>query len=201
MRIFSQLQSSCLVFLLLASPAFAIDTSFDCREATEPVEKLICQDEDLAELDVKVAEILFEQGEELDNDQRLIQTAYQSAWLEQRNACGQEKDTASIKKCVTLKHLERIRELEEQAESAESPERLGPFVFRCEDKAELIVNFFATKPAVVHIREQELVWLLPQVEAASGARYAKGDNSFWNKGTEATYRREGRETLCKTQGS
>lgn len=41
--------------LLAASPAFAGGPSFDCRTAKQPVEKAICADDTLAELDLSMA--------------------------------------------------------------------------------------------------------------------------------------------------
>jgi uncharacterized protein YecT (DUF1311 family) len=63
--------------------------SFDCRKATWPVEKLICSDPKLGELDRKMAEAFYRALEKAPVADRGAILKRQLAWLQARaNACG-----------------------------------------------------------------------------------------------------------------
>lgn len=78
--------------------------SFDCRRASTLVEKSICLDWDLSELDFKVAELWYVKygaGEDIPGEARSTHTK----WLFSRNQC---RFNAS---CIREKYQQRVKEL------------------------------------------------------------------------------------------
>lgn len=65
--------------------------------------------------------------------------------------------------------------------------------FACDDLA-LAATFHGDR---VELELPNRTLTLPQVIAASGARYSDGSNTFWNKGNEATFEFEGRTQSCR----
>lgn len=57
------------------------------------------------------------------------------------------------------------------------------------DAVELTAFFFNRIPAAVVLMEGETAERLPQLAAASGARYGNDEETFWIKGDEATWQR------------
>ena len=57
------------------------------------------------------------------------------------------------------------------------------------DALELTALFFNRPPAAVVLLEGETARRLPQLAAASGARYGEGEETFWIKGDQATWQR------------
>jgi serine/threonine protein kinase/uncharacterized protein YecT (DUF1311 family) len=78
-------------------------TSFNCGAAKSNAERIVCSDNQLATLDVKVAE-LYQLGLRSVADTNAFR-GEQQAWLEQRNEC-------SNRACLTESYGERIKELE-----------------------------------------------------------------------------------------
>jgi uncharacterized protein len=97
---------SFLFFLL--TPSVLPAQSFDCREARRADEVAICEDPDLAELDMQMSRIYFSllnRSNRLDRDQLRRE---QMEWLGDRQDCGDDVD------CLRRIYRERINELENE---------------------------------------------------------------------------------------
>ena len=80
--------------------------SFDCRTARHADEYAICENQELAELDLRMSELYFRILNSLGGLNRAQLHADQVEWLLERRAC------ASNVRCIRAKYLQRIRELE-----------------------------------------------------------------------------------------
>ena len=84
---------------------------------------------------------------------------------------------------------------EPPAPAAAVPDETPPIAarFACDEVA-VAATFYADR-AELQLPGRTLT--LPQVAAASGARYSDNLNTFWNKGNEATFELEGRTQSCR----
>jgi uncharacterized protein len=80
--------------------------SFDCRSARHADEYAICDNEDLAELDVRMSNLYFAILNRLGGLARAQLHAGQVEWLGERRECG------SNVRCLRTKYLQRIEQLE-----------------------------------------------------------------------------------------
>jgi len=96
--------------LLLALSAFAPlavhAQSFDCRTARHADEYAICDNEELAALDVRMSNLYFAILNRLGGLARAQLHADQVEWLSERRECG------SNVRCLRTKYLQRIEHLE-----------------------------------------------------------------------------------------
>ena len=76
---------------------------------------------------------------------------------------------------------------------------MDPVIFTCDDHSTLTISFVNGARPLAHVRQGEQFWTLPQVKSASGARYAKGNVSIWNKGKDLTLQLGTRKTHCSTK--
>jgi uncharacterized protein len=189
--------------LLLAPSAYAAETSFDCSKATHAIEKLVCGDDQLAALDVTLAQDFKKaMGQIGSADQAALRTA-QEKWIEARNACAKD---AEPKACALTSYKTRIAVM--GAMYGFAPMGTGTFVFTCNDaaKTSFYATFFQTDPSTVNLVKRppapkEAVTLL-QGMSGSGARY-EGNNGlvFWNKGNDAQVEwPAGTNMNCSTDG-
>lgn len=109
-----------MLVLVLALPATALAarTSFDCTKATARVEQLVCRDEALAKLDLRVAD-LFRKAEDAAGGERarIALRDAQRAWPQKRNACARSAD---VRACTVLAYRSRLSELQVQSGEARS---------------------------------------------------------------------------------
>lgn len=90
-------------------PSAGVAPGFDCRKASGMVETTICRTPALAQLDARLdfvyrdalAGAPSQHAEQIRRDQR--------AWLQERNACGRERE---LRACLERRYLARIGELE-----------------------------------------------------------------------------------------
>jgi membrane-bound inhibitor of C-type lysozyme len=76
---------------------------------------------------------------------------------------------------------------------------MDPVTFTCEDHTTLTISFVTGAKPLARVRQGEQFWTLPQVKSASGARYANGTVSVWNKGKDLTFQLGNRKTQCSTK--
>jgi uncharacterized protein len=193
-----------LITVLLAPSAFAAQPSFDCAKATHAVEKLVCGDDQLAALDVTVAEDFKKaMGQISSTDQAALRTS-QEKWIEARNACAKDADP---KACTLASYKTRIAVM--GAMYGFAPMGTGTFIFTCDDaaKTSFYATFFQTDPATVNLVKRppapEEAVTLVQGMSGSGARY-EGDGGivFWNKGNDAQVEwPAGTNLNCSTDGN
>jgi uncharacterized protein len=80
--------------------------SFDCRTARHADEYAICDNGELAELDIQMSNLYFRVLNSLGGLVRAQLHADQVEWLSERRECG------SNVRCIRDKYIRRIRELE-----------------------------------------------------------------------------------------
>jgi putative lipoprotein len=84
------------------------------------------------------------------------------------------------------------------ADTGATPPPSRTVVFAC-DEGEFLVR---TSPGQVELVLPDRTLVLPQVSAASGAKYQEGRNLFWNRGNEARIEVEGKVyPACTRRGS
>lgn len=98
------------VFLSIApyTESNAAQPSFNCSRATQSVEKLICKDEDLSELDRSMAASYREWMKHASEEQKAEIQGEQRAWIRTRNNCARRKD---VKECVLDAYGQRFADL------------------------------------------------------------------------------------------
>ncbi|WP_020407269.1 MG2 domain-containing protein [Hahella ganghwensis] len=98
--------------MLLGNTALAATPSFDCDKASQYIEELICQSDELAQLDSELATRYKKVREKLPADARDSFKSEQLDWLRNRNqSCHQDEDKAIA--CLKLHYEERNAELAE----------------------------------------------------------------------------------------
>jgi hypothetical protein len=96
--------------LLLASPLLRA-ASFDCDKATSAVEKIICGDSKLSDLDGKLGRLYGDVLANLSGSGTEQVKGAQRAWMQKRNSCNNGK-------CLTVVYEARLAELNRQYQQA-----------------------------------------------------------------------------------
>ena len=166
----------------LTNGVWAAEPAFDCTKADGTIEELICQDEKLAELDRKLAEVYTAAARKATNEHPPVLKAEQRGWIKGRNDCWKSDDPRA---CAESLYQTRIVEL--QARYRLVPEN-GPFWFACDGdpKNEVTVTFFETEPPSLIAERGDQVSLMVRQPSGSGAKYQGGNESFWEHQDEAT---------------
>ena len=192
------------------SPAYGATPSFDCAKAKDPVETLVCTDEDLAKLDREVARLFVLARSGLLGSPRLPELiGTQRGWIRARDDCWKQTDA---RVCVVESYANRIQELREGYADARTRDAdgisKGPMIVECTDFDSFIsATFIQTNLPIVFLRWGDANRLVLTLGASgSGARYVgKDDNNrevvFWDKGPEALLELPGRNQLmCQVKG-
>ncbi|MEB0225741.1 MliC family protein [Pseudomonas sp. 10S4] len=188
-----------------ASPPPPIKTSFDCASARASIEKLICRDPQLTQMDIELTRLYHLAL----TDERSVPppdkvTIDQQFWIESRNQCGSGPEP---KACAIRSYAERAHQLRQGSAivRTKDPDRLteGPLAFRCTGFNPLIAaTFFNTQPGVVYLKWANTSITLSQVPSDSGARYTGKDNqgnySFWQNGNEVLFQKPGSGAMSCT---
>jgi len=161
-------------------------TSFDCAGNQASVEKLICHDAQLAQMDLELNRLYLlaltddhsvPRPDKVEIDQRF--------WIVARNQCG---SGPQAKACVIRSYAERAHQLRQGSAIARTkdPSRRteGPLAFHCAGLSPLIAaTFFTVEPGVVFLKWANTSITLNQVPSNSGTQYTgkdyKGNYSFW----------------------
>jgi uncharacterized protein len=181
-----------------AAPSPIFKTSFDCAKAQASVEKLICRDPQLAQMDIELTRLyrlaLTDEHSVPRPDQVIID---QQFWIEARNQCGSEREP---KVCTIRRYAERAHQLRQGSAivRTKDPDSLteGPLALRCTGFDALIAaTFFSTQPGVVYLKWQNTSITLSQVPSDSGTQYTgkdyQGNYSFWQNGNVLLFRKPG----------
>lgn len=168
-----------------AKPARIYKTSFDCGNASARVEKLICRDPQLAQMDIELLRLyrlaLTDEHSIPPPEKVMID---QHFWIDSRNQCGTAPEP---KACTIRSYAERAHQLRQGSAivRTKDPDRLtdGPLTFRCTGLNESIAaTFFNTQPGVVYLKWANASITLNQMPSDSGTRYIgkdyKGNYSF-----------------------
>lgn len=163
--------------LLSGVVAHAAAPAFDCSKASGKVEALICQDDALAALDRKLADVYKTAARKAANERPPALKAEQRGWVKGRNDCWKASD---LRACVNDEYLHRIAEL--QARYRLVPMR-GPFFFACEGNAanEVAVSYFETDPPSLIAERGDQVSLMFVQQSGSGSRYQGRNEQFWER--------------------
>lgn len=178
--------------------AASFKTSFDCATAQVSVEKLICRDPQLAQMDLELTRLyrlaLTDERSVPPPNKIMID---QQFWIDGRNQCG---STAEPKACTIRSYAERAYQLRQGSAIVRTrdPDRLteGPLTFRCTGfNAPIVATFFITQPGVVYLKWANTSVTLNQVQSDSGTHYSgkdyQGTYSFWQDGNEALFQKPG----------
>lgn len=187
------------------SPTFK--TSFDCATAKASVEKLICRDSQLAQMDIELNRLyLLVLTDDHSVPPRNKVEMDQQFWLDERNQCA---SGAEPKACTIRSYAERAHQLRQGSAIARTkdPSRLteGPVAFRCAGLNALIgATYFNVEPGVVYLQWAKASVTLNQVPSYSETLYtgkdSRGNYSFRLDGNQAFFQMPGsREMNCMAE--
>ena len=182
---------------LLAGEASATGPSYDCgKVASGSIEEMVCKDEGLAALDVKLAEVYGEATKKAVNEQPPTLKAEQRGWIKGRNDCWKSADK---RRCVEEEYKRRIAELQARYRLIAGN---GPITYTCDDdrRSEVIATFFQTDPPTLIAERGDSVSLMYLQPSGSGAKYRGRNETFWeHHNCEAliTWGYEAKEMRCK----
>ena len=178
-----------LSMTLLASPALAQSgPAFDCSKAEHEIETLICQDEELAAKDRKLAEVYSEaikvmEGVDAGGPEAIQELkTFQRGWIGGRNDCWKAEDK---RQCTADIYDRRIAELQAEYFLVEGGE---PVFYTCNGNPadEIVATFIPTEPPSVRLERGDTTKVGILSPAASGSRYdADFGVFFWVQGDEA----------------
>ncbi|MCL1058378.1 MliC family protein [Shewanella gelidimarina] len=183
-----------ILFLVLLSmgsfSTLASSPSFDCNKASGAVERLICQDDELASLDRTMATVYQQALKNIPVEEQ--PKAMQRGWIKGRNDCWKAQ---SVRECAMQNYQSRIIELKIQGGLLEVP---ASTLFDCEDFPAITAVFYTQLDpvtAVFSFDEQQL--LATNVPSGSGARYQGANFEFWEHHGEASVRYFDQDSICK----
>jgi len=107
-----------LVIGVFAAPAYAVGPAFDCDKAEGEVELLICSDDDLAVLDLRLAKTYSQASQNIPAAERDNFRALQRGWIKGRNDCWKAED---VHRCVEFSYRSKIVELQIAGGLLEAP--------------------------------------------------------------------------------
>ncbi|WP_309677019.1 MliC family protein [Pseudomonas sp.] len=185
--------------------AASFKTSFDCAAASASVEKLICRDRQLAQMDIELTRLyrlaLTDERSVPRPDKVLID---QQFWIDSRNQCASDREP---KACTIRSYAERAYQLRQGSAivRTKDPDRLteGPLAFRCTGFNALIAaTFFNTQPGVVYLKWANTSITLSQVPSDSGTQYtgkdSQGNYRFWQDGNGVIFQKPGSGAMSCT---
>lgn len=161
----------------------AAGPSFDCSKVEkDSIEELICKDDELSALDLKMAEVYAAAAKKAVNEHPPVLKAEQRGWIKSRNDCWKSADR---RQCVEESYRRRIAELQARYRLVSAN---GPFWYICDGdpRNEVVVTFFKTDPPTLEAERGDQVSLMYLAPSASGARYQGRNESFWEHQGEAT---------------
>ncbi|TVT82986.1 MliC family protein [Pseudomonas sp. H3(2019)] len=186
-----------------SSPIFK--TSFDCPQARASIEKLVCRDPQLAQMDIELTRLyrlaLTDEHSVPRPDKVMID---QQFWIKARNQCA---SAPAPKACTIRSYAERAHQLRQGSAivRTKDPDRLteGPLAFRCAGFDPLITaTYFSTQPGVVYLKWANTSITLSQVPSDSGTQYtgkdSQGNYSFWQNDNVVLFQKPGSAEMSCT---
>ncbi|MHC8286523.1 MliC family protein [Pseudomonas sp. XS1P51] len=190
--------SVCAATSTCANAASLFKTSFDCANTKASIEKLICRDPQLAQMDLELTRLyrlaLTDERSVPPPDKVMID---QQFWIDARNQCASEP---APKACTIQRYAERAHQLRQGSAivRTKDPDRLteGPLAFRCTGLNTLIAaTFFTTQPSVVYLKWANTSITLSQIQSDSGTHYTgkddQGNYSFRQDGDMVFFQKPG----------
>lgn len=154
-----------------ASPA----PSFDCDLKTlGSIETLVCNDPELASLDVQLAGIFAAASDKAVNKQPPLLAAEQRGWIKGRNACWKAADP---RECAIGTYRRRIAELQASYRLVNAA---GPVRLVCDGNPanEIVVTYFETDLPTLIAERGDSVSLMYGKPVASGTWYVGRNESI-----------------------
>ena len=190
-----------------ASSSREFKTSFDCATTRVAIEKRICRDPQLAQMDIELQRLyLLVLTDDHAEPPRNKVEIDQQFWLDARNQCATDREP---KACTIRSYAERAYQLRQGSAIARTkdPTRLteGPVAFRCSGlKAVIAATFFTVEPGVVYLKWANTSITLNQQPSTIGTRYGgkdfRGSYIFWYDGDDALLQMPGSaEMSCKAE--
>jgi uncharacterized protein len=170
--------------------------SFDCDETMGGAASHVCREPALTALDRDLEEVLGRAEAGMPEEEFQLLRQEQAGWTAALDDC---EPTASVIDCLANRFEVRITEIQIQAGLVEVP---GYHAFDCDDGEPLQATFYANTrrlAAVLTRGDDQLI--VPIARSGSGARYVRGDVSYWEHQGEVTLDWRGRRTLCRASGS
>ncbi len=96
---------------LTAASTWAASPSFDCTKASHDVEKLICNDAELADLDRSLSSLYHTLLKHTPAGEQKYLKAEQRGWVKGRNDCWKSDD---MRGCVASEYKTRINEFKDR---------------------------------------------------------------------------------------
>ena len=143
----------------------AAGPSFDCSKVEKgSIEELICKDNELSALDLKMDEVYAAAAKKAANEHPPVLKAEQRGWIKGRNDCWK---SANKRQCVEESYRRRIAELQARYRLVSAK---GPFWYICggDPRNEVIVTFFETDPPTLEAECGDQVSLLYLAPSATG---------------------------------
>lgn len=185
------------ILLFSALTVQSVGPSFDCSKAvTGSIEEMICKDENLSTLDVKMSAVYKEAAAGAVKEHPPVLKTEQRGWIKGRDECWKSEDK---KKCVVDSYKTRIAELQTRYRLVPST---GPVYYNCDNQAkEVVMTFFQTDPPTLIAEFGDSVSLMYLEPAGSGSKYEGQNESIWIKGNDATvgWGYEAPEMNCKVK--
>ena len=187
------------VFLVLAgllSFREAEAASFDCANVKGEIDKLVCDDPELSELDELVVSYYESASATLTGARRDALRASQRNWLQDQSKCI----GTTTRQCLFQRYKARLLLLEVQYEQGSSTK---PLIYRCDGpEHEIDVSFFKTDPPTVSLslgesRDEPVAAVLEPSE--KGEKYVTTDGMvFWANGDEGSLALvNGKKATCR----
>ncbi len=142
----------------------------------------ICKSPALAAADRKLHSVYGAAAKKAKNEHPPTLAAEQRGWIKGRDECWKAQD---IDACIASAYQTRIAELQARYRLVKA---LGPFRWICGGNPanEVITTFFETEPGTLMAERGDETSLMFAQPAASGARYAGRNETYWEHQGEAT---------------
>lgn len=170
------------VSALLVPSASAEGPSYNCAKVEAgSIEEIICNDESLSALDVKMAKVYKEAEAKAKNEHPPVLKAEQRGWIKGRNECWKSDDK---KECIAESYTLRIAELQARYRLVKST---GPVFYSCDGNPakEVVMTFFETEPPTLIAEFGDSASLMHIEPSGSGSKYEGRNESAWIKGKGA----------------
>jgi len=191
------MRSGLWLFPTLALPliGLAAEPSFDCDTASNPVEQLICEDEDLAALDRELAAVydLAWQNPEAGPPTALGLQSGQRGWIMSVNDCAAAENPHG---CVTQHYQFRIAELQALYEMLPATDSMA---LSCVETGQVRVDFFDTDPPTARLWRDDRAVVTFRVADAGGELYQGGGVTFQPRDEAMELNWEGEILHCVDQ--